>query len=54
MVDVGTIEVQISATAPKPSIVAESMRSIRSILEGAVGSAIASGLLPTISQYFPK
>jgi len=53
-VDIGTIEVQISGTASKQSIIAESIDSIRNILEGAVGSAIASGLLPAIYQYFPK
>jgi len=53
-VDVGTVEVQISGAAPKHSIIAESMHSIRSILEGIAGNIIASGLLPAIYQYFPK
>jgi hypothetical protein len=53
-VDIGTVEVQISAPTPKHSIIAESMHSIRNIFEGAIGSAIASGLLPAIIQYFPK
>jgi hypothetical protein len=53
-IDVGTIEVQISGAAPKQSIIAECMHSIRSILEGMVGSAIASGLLPAIYKHFPK
>jgi hypothetical protein len=53
-VDIGTIEVQISGAAPRRTIITESMHSIRNILEGAVGSAIASGLLPMIYQYFPK
>ena len=53
-VDVGTVEVQIGAPNPKRSIITESMNSIRNILEGAIGSAIASGLLPAVYQYFPK
>lgn len=53
-VDIGTVEVQISGAAPKHSIITESMHSIRNILEGAVGSALASGLLPVIYHYFPK
>lgn len=53
-VDIGTIEVQISGAAPKHSIITESMHSIRNILEGAVGSALASGLLPIIYHYFSR
>jgi hypothetical protein len=53
-IDVGTIEVQISGAAPKQSIIAECMHSIRSILEGITGNAIASGLLPAIYKYFPR
>ena len=53
-VDIGTIEVQISGAAPKQSVITECGHSIRNIIEGAVGSAIASGLLPAIYQYFPK
>jgi hypothetical protein len=53
-VDIGTVEVQIGAPNPKRSIITESMHSIRNIVEGAIGSAVASGLLPAIYQYFPK
>jgi hypothetical protein len=53
-IDVGTIEVQISGAAPKPSIIAESVHSIRNILEGMVGSVLASGLLLEINRYLPK
>jgi len=53
-VDIGTVEVQVGAPNPKRSIITESMHSIRNILEGAIGSAIASGLLPAIYEYFPK
>jgi len=40
-----TVEAQISSPKPKPSIVAESLRSIRSILEGAAGSAAGQLLI---------
>jgi len=53
-IDIGTIEVQISGAAPNHNIIRESMHSIRSILESAVGSLIASGLLAAIYSYFPK
>lgn len=53
-VDIGTVEVQTSGAVPKHSIITESMHSIRNILEGAVGSVLASGLLPAIYHYFPK
>src|SRR6266704_3420453 len=49
--DVGTIEVQIASPIPKPSIIAESLASIRSILENAAGSAIASGIVYEIAKY---
>jgi hypothetical protein len=52
--DIGTVEVQVNAPTPKQSVIIESMHSVRNILEGAVGSAIASGLLPAILNYFPK
>ena len=43
--DIQTIEPQLSAPEPKDSIIKESLRSIRNILEGVAGSTIASGLL---------
>lgn len=53
-IDIGTIEVQISGVSPNHSIITECMHSIRNLFEGAIGSAIATGLLPAIYKYFPK
>lgn len=50
-VDIGTVQVQLSSPNPKTSIVAESLRSMRAILENAAGSLIASGLAFEISKY---
>jgi hypothetical protein len=49
--DVGTIEVQIASPVPKPSIIAESLSSIRAILENAAGGAIATGLVYEIAKF---
>jgi hypothetical protein len=49
--DVGTIEVQVASPIPKPSIIAESLYSIRAILENAAGSAIAAGIVYEIAKY---
>jgi hypothetical protein len=53
-VDIGTIEVQIGALAPKRSIITESIQSIRNILEGMVGSVLASNLLLNLNAFIPK
>lgn len=49
--DVGTIEVQIASPAPKPSIIAESLSSIRAILENVAGNAIAAGIIYEIAKF---
>ena len=46
--DIQTIEAQMLSSKPKATIITESLGSIRRILEGAVGSAIASSLLSKI------
>lgn len=51
--DVTTIETQIASPVPKRSIITECLSSIRTILEGAAGSALASGILHEIAKYFP-
>jgi hypothetical protein len=43
--DLATIETQLSSPRPKVEIVKESLRSIRNIAEGAVGSMAASGII---------
>jgi hypothetical protein len=52
--DIGTVEVQVGSPTPKTSIIAESMHSIRTILETVATKAITSGLLVAINHYFPK
>jgi hypothetical protein len=49
--DVGTIEVQIASPAPKPSIISDSLSSIRAILENAAGNVIASGIIYAIAKF---
>ena len=49
--DVGTIEVQIASPAPKPSIIAESLSSVRAILENAAGNVVASGIIYAIAKF---
>jgi hypothetical protein len=51
--DVTTIETQIASPAPKRSIITECLSSIRTILEGAAGSALATGILHEMSKYLP-
>ena len=43
--DIATIEAQLSSPKPKTDYIKESLRSIRSIAEGAVGSMAASGIV---------
>lgn len=47
--EVVTIESQLSSPKPKPVIVKESLKSIRSVLEGVTGSLIASGLVAQLT-----
>jgi len=46
--DIQTIEAQISSSKPKATIITECLSSIKRILEGAAGGALASGLLSKI------
>lgn len=46
--DTGTVEVQLASPNPKPSIIMESLHSLKTILENAAGSAAAAVLLPHI------
>jgi hypothetical protein len=48
--DLATIETQLSSPRPKVEIVKESLRSIRNIAEGAVGSMAASGIVAGIAK----
>jgi hypothetical protein len=48
--DLATIESQLSSPRPKVEIIKESLRSIRNIAEGAVGSMAASGIVAGIAR----
>lgn len=51
--DLATIESQLSSPRVKPGIIRETLSSVRNVLEGAAGSAVAAGLLakfPEISK----
>jgi hypothetical protein len=43
--EIQTIDAQMSSSMPKNTIIMECLGSVRKVLEGAAGSAIASGLL---------
>lgn len=49
--EISTIEHQIASPKPKPVIVKESLKTVRSILEGIAGSMIASGLLTQLTAF---
>lgn len=46
-VDVDTVLVQLESPSPKPGVIGESLRSLRSVLEGAAGGALGN-YLPTL------
>jgi hypothetical protein len=48
--DISTIEAQIKSPKPKETMIREVLGSVRSILEGAVGSALAAGALSQIAK----
>ena len=52
--DVETIESQLKSSRPKGTILHESLKSIRNILEGAAGSVLASDLLNQLEVFFSK
>ena len=45
------IKAQLGSSRPKSSVINESLTSLRRILEGAVGSATATGLAQAISTF---
>ena len=49
--EIQTVGAQTASPRPKAAIIREALRSIRVILEGAAGSAIASALLHEISRF---
>lgn len=48
--EIATLDSQLHSPNPKNSILLESLRSVRNILEGMTGSAIASALLNSLSS----
>lgn len=50
--EIQTLEAQAASPKPKTSIIRESLLSVKSILEGAAGSLVASGLLNQIGKLF--
>lgn len=48
--EISTIEIQSKSPKPKSSIISESLKSIRSILEGATGSIAATSFLAQITN----
>lgn len=51
---IGTLDAQLQSQTPNRTIVRESLRSVRSILEGMAGGLIASGLLTQIQAWLAK
>ena len=50
--EIQTLEAQAKSPKPKNSIIAESLSSVRRILEGSTGNLVASGLLNQIGTLF--
>jgi len=48
--DIATIDTQLSSPRPNEGIIRESLRSIRNIAEGTVGSMAASGIIAGIAK----
>lgn len=47
--EIATLRAQLASPRPKPSIVREGLRSMKTILEGAAGNVVASGLLERLT-----
>jgi len=47
--EIATLQTQLASPKPKHTIIQEALRSVRSILEGVAGSAIATGLLAAMA-----
>ena len=49
--EISTVESQASSPKPKKKIIFESLKTLRTILEGIVGNVIAAGLLSKLAQF---
>ena len=52
LAEITTVESQAKSPRPKQNIVLESLKTIRTILEGAAGNVLASGLLAEMMKFF--
>lgn len=52
LAEISTIESQASSSRPKTTIISESLKTIRTILENAAGNVLASGFLDSLARYF--
>lgn len=52
LAEISTIKSQAASPRPKTAIISESLKTIRSILEGAAGNVLASGFLVELAKYF--
>lgn len=50
-VDIGTVEVQLSSPNPRSSIITECLQSMKTILENAAGSLLASGFVVEVNKF---
>ena len=49
--DIATLNAQLASSKPKSVIITESLSTIRSVLEGVTGSAIATALIAAIAKF---
>jgi len=52
--DIGTIQLHLDSPRPNPSIIRESLNSLKTILGNTAGSVLASGVLSTIHYLLSK
>jgi hypothetical protein len=53
-INIGTIELQLNSAQPNASILRESLKSVKAILENAAGSVIATALSPTVQHILSR
>jgi hypothetical protein len=53
-ISIGTIELQLNSARPNVSILKESLKSVKTILENAAGSLLASGALAAVNHTLGK
>lgn len=51
--EIATIEAQLAAPQPRRGLIGECLASVRNILEGCIGSLLASGILQRFSGIWP-